>query len=177
MKKYIIILLALYSQESYSQKIEDKLVDKFDSTYTISTKAETLVGKLKGKTFLYVKGSFFWLRQAKFANLQDAKGFTILLGFKTDIVTSIDEGTEIKIEFADGTIGTYSRPSAKHQIVTEIGLINFDVPLEDKLFTTDIKAIRVRTSEINLDYEIPTKNASIIKNALALVKSESEKPL
>jgi len=177
MKKIFCILLALYSQGSYSQKIEDKKFDKFDSTYTISTKDETLVGKLMGRTFLFVRASFSWYRKAEFTNLPNAKSFRVLFGFKTNIVTSVDKGSEIKIEFADGTIGTYSRPDAQYQIVTEMGFINFNVPVNDKLFTTDIKAIRVRTSETNLDYEIPSKKASYTKNALALVKIESEKPL
>ena len=57
-----------------------------------------------------------------------------------------------------------------------MGFVNFSIPLSDKLFTTDIKAIRIKTSQTDIDYEIPTKKASFIKDALTLVKIESEKP-
>src|ERR1035437_424407 len=125
MKKFLLILLALCSQASYSQKIGDKILDKFDSTYTISTKDETLVGKILGKNFLYVIIYYSWLKQAKFINRPDAKTFNVQFGFKTNIVTSIDNESEIKVEIADGTVGTYNLRNFNNQIVTEMGVISF----------------------------------------------------
>jgi len=175
MKRLILILLTLFSLTSYSQKIEENKFDKFDSIYQISTKDEILVGKVLAKKYLYVNTSFNWFTRAEFINLSAAKSYKILIGFKTDIQTSTDNDTKIKVEFADGTFGEYSRPTAKYEIVTDMGFFIFDVPLGDKLFTTDIKTIRISTSDTNIDYEIPAKKASYIKNALTLTKSESEK--
>lgn len=175
MKTKLLIFLVLCLQLGYSQKIEDAKFDKFDSTYNISTKDEPLVGKILRKHFLSVRIHYNWLQKTEFAYNPNAKYFYVILGFKTDIITSTDNKSEIKIQFVDGTFGTYNLPNAKYQIVTEIGLVGFDVHLGDKLFTTDIKAIRISTTDTRLDYEIPAKKASFIKNALALLKAESEK--
>ena len=176
MKRFLLPLLTLCSLSSYSQNIGDKTFDKFDSTYSISTKDETLVGSKFGKNYLKVKIFYSWFKKARFVNHPEAKTYSVLIGFKTNTVTSTSNETEINVQFGDGTVVTYNRPDANYKVVSEMGYFIFDVPLGDKLFTNDIKAIRVRTSEINLDYEIPTKKASYIKNALALVKNESDKP-
>ena len=94
MKNLILILFTFSSLYSYSQKIEERIFDKFDSVYTITTNSETLVGNQKGSTFLYAKASFSWLKQAKFTNNPKAKFFDLLFGFKTNTVTSIDNETE-----------------------------------------------------------------------------------
>lgn len=176
MKKILLGVLILFSQIGYSQKIGEKTFDKFDSTYEISTKDETLVGRALGYDYLYVQAYFLWQKKAKYINYPKAKSFSIIVGFKSHGVTSLDNKSVMKVEFEDETFGTYNNPNADYQIVSENGVVMFKVPLDDKLFTTGIKAIRIVTSDMNLDYEIPTKKRSYIKNALALVKTESEKP-
>lgn len=175
MQRFLLILLTLCSQISYSQKIEEKSFDKFDSIYTISAKSETLVGKILGNKFLSSQIFYHSFKKAEFINSPGAKYFEVLILFKTDISTTTDNETKIKVEFADGTFGTYARPAAKSEIVTDIGAFSFQISLNDKLFKTDIKTIRISTSDANIDYNIPAKKASYIRKALILVKTESEK--
>lgn len=175
MKMFFLILLTIYTQISYSQTIEENKFDRFDSIYTISTKNETLVGGISKLKYMYASTFFLWQAKAKFINLSSVKSYNILIGFKTNRLTSTDNQTKIKVEFVDGTFGEYDRPDADYQIVRDMGNFAFKVLLGDKLFTTDIKTIRISTSDANIDYEIPAKKSSYIKNALALTKSESEK--
>lgn len=177
MKKIILILFVFLNHLCYSQIIQEKKFDKFDSIYTVNTSNETLVGKILKWEYLYVNASFTWFMQTKFANSPQAKTFDVLIGFKTQVPTAIDDKTKIKIAFTDNTIGIYSRPDTKYQPVTDLGFYIFHVPLEDKLFTTDIKTIRIATTDTNIDYEIPKKKSSTLKDALLLVKNEVSKYL
>lgn len=154
MKKSLLVLLTLCYQATYSQKIAEKKWDKFDSVYLISTKEETLAGSKIGRRFVNVKFFYTWLKKAEFIDVPNAKYFSILIGFKSELITSTDNKTEIKVEFMDGTFGTYTRPDAEYKMVTDVGFFIFNIPLDDKLFTTDIKTIRISTSDANQDYEI-----------------------
>lgn len=177
MRRLFFFLIILFSKVSYSQKIEERNFDKFDSIYIISAEKETLAGKPFSSKYLYAQVRFSWLQQIKYINSPNKKLITVYIGFITDVPTIIDTETELKIQFADGTFGTYKRPDTKYQTVTELGIYAINVPVEDKLFMTDIKTIRIATSDTHIDYEIPTKKASVIRKALALIKSESEKHL
>lgn len=129
MKRLLLTLLYFMFTIKLFSKIEENKFDKFDSIYTISSKNETLVGKVSEKKYLYVQTSFDWFKKAKFINLPSAKSYTILIGFKTGIPTSTDNETKIKVEFADGTLGEYSRPTAKYEIVTDMSFFIFKVSL------------------------------------------------
>ncbi len=174
---FFIIIVSLFFHEGYAQKVEERSFDKFDSVYTITTQDETLVGKFSAKKFLYTHTTFHWFKKAKFINLPTAKTFELLIGFKTDIPTAIDATTQIKVEFADGTIGVYTNPNSKYQIVTDMGFYIFHVATGDKLFNSDVKTIQIATSDTHIDYEIPAKKASYIKDALLFTFKESEKVL
>jgi hypothetical protein len=175
MKNILIILLTFSLSSSYSQKIQSKIFDKFDSVYTITTGDEALSGKILRGKYMYASISFHSYKKATFINLPNANYFSVLIGFVTNRVTTIDKKTEIKIEFVDGTFGTYNNPDLEYQIVTDMGFVNFHVSPKDKLFTTNVKTIRIATSDDNIDYDISSKKSSVIKEALVLVKTESEK--
>ena len=174
MHKFIFFLFTLISINSYCQKPEIKF-DKFDSVYTISTRDKLISGKALRGDFMYAHSIFTWLKKAEYKNADNAKFFEVLLSFATTHSTVIDSTTEIKIQFSDNSFATYKQFSGESQIVIETGAVLFEIPDDDKLFTTDVKTIRISTSDANMDFEIPEKKAGYIKNALMQIKVESEK--
>lgn len=173
--KYLLLgLFLLFFSISNSQKIEKNIFDKFDSTLSIESKDETLFGRLGGRDYLYVRS--FYKENRKLKNIVSPiiKEYLILFGFKTNNVIAINEKSDIKIEFTDGTIGIYNSQYS-YKIYTDFGIYSFYVKSDDKLFNTDIKSIRISTTDLNFDYDIPKKKTQTIKNLLTLIKLESEK--
>ncbi len=124
---------------------------------------------------MYAHSNFNWFKKAKHKDAPAAKYFEVILGFAAPHSTVIDGNTEIKIELSDNSFETYKQFSDEPHVAIGSGAVIFNVSLNDKLFTTNIKTIRIATSDTNNDFDIPEKKAASIKNALIKIKTESDK--
>ena len=164
----LLIVAVFLSLTSISQTIAENAFDKYDSVHVIKTTRERL--SRKGKLDVKITDYIFLAKKYKMA----AQPFepTIYFWFSPDYVISVRKGdASAKVEFDDGTIKEYLHVGdTKIYGSDEMGSIYIVVEEEDKLYSHNIKSIRLSFSDGDKDYVIDDKKQGVVKELLQLVK-------
>lgn len=172
MKQLMLLSLSLAPLFCLSQKIDENKYDKFDSLYTVKTKSETLTGGLMRSTYLSFVATKHKYLSLRFTKTPGEVGYSVLLTFKPQTTISLDESSEIKVEFADGKIVTYKNERSYHVYSSgDFAGVGIFVKADDPLFTGTVKSIRISSTSANDDFELKGKDQSVINKSLVLLKN------
>lgn len=156
----ISLLLPVFT---YSQTIEEKKFDKFDSTLSIRTETKKIANNLK-----------CFVRRTVFKNKEySEKEFTnIYFIFRINTTAFIDSSCKTQILFTDGTMKDYAFDgSPRIYLNNDMSIIYLEVNKEDELYNKEIKAIRI-SHKINQTYEVKPQNASVVKDMLTIADKQ-----
>ncbi|WP_074487658.1 hypothetical protein [Mucilaginibacter polytrichastri] len=179
---FTITALSIYSTAK-AQKLEKPSIDKMTGDTTFKTTAERIYTSISwsgGETdILYsyaakVKGDKFLILHINITNGKHSSVFAINKGSKTYLklfdgsIIEMQPGTN---EISEGQVfpgGLGLNPNTRGDAYP---IFELSPNLIDKLKSSEIKMIRIETSNGNMDFELKDKNSKVIAKEIELIES------
>lgn len=176
MKTTILSLLLLpLLQTVAAQKIKEKKYDPLDSFYMATLDLDALNGKPLINKSLTVGASSYYSAKTKHQGSDTAIVLSFM--FRGGSVFSLKDDSEIIFQFTDESVITKKHGGGyKIYSGTDVANLMFQllIPSEanDKLTYMPIKKVRIKGSNGSWDFDVDTKKANYIIDAIALLRSQ-----